>query len=322
MHLRRLTTIAIAFEALLPAQSVQRRAPLCIGMPQLLYSPRYDFPSHSPLSIAHTMAVADLDGRNGLDIVSAGSLGATPVVNTFLNRGNGSFQRADTPCPGFGLPGAATVGDFDHDGDLDVVVLLEGLGRSVFLLNDGLGRLTAEPAEARLPGTMSAKSVAAADFDGDGWDDLFIGLYSPQQPRLYLNTRLGGFTDVTLTHLPAPINGCVAHIVPVDIDNDGDMDLVLAMGGTCGPKQENVVLLNDGTGHLRPLWLLGRQEWSQYVAVGDVNNDGLDDIVKMDQSNTLVVQLQNRNGSYTHYNLGNVGAGSVWGTSLQSWRLL
>lgn len=52
------------------------------------------------------------------------------------------------------------------------------------------------------------------------------------------------------------------------------------------------------------------------ITVVDVNNDGLDDIVKMDQATDLVVQLQNLNGTYTHYNLGDVGAGNVWGMAV------
>jgi hypothetical protein len=53
------------------------------------------------------------------------------------------------------------------------------------------------------------------------------------------------------------------------------------------------------------------------VSVVDINNDGLDDIVKMDQSTTLVVDLQNRNGSFTHYNLGNItGTSRVWGMAV------
>lgn len=54
------------------------------------------------------------------------------------------------------------------------------------------------------------------------------------------------------------------------------------------------------------------------ISVVDINNDGLDDIVKMDDATTLVVQMQNTNGSYTHYNLGNVGAGNVWGMLLMN----
>ncbi|HKR03528.1 MAG TPA: FG-GAP-like repeat-containing protein [Bacteroidia bacterium] len=53
------------------------------------------------------------------------------------------------------------------------------------------------------------------------------------------------------------------------------------------------------------------------VTVADMNNDGLDDIVKMDQSTTLVIDIQNRNGTFAHYNLGNITGGSrVWGMAV------
>jgi hypothetical protein len=52
------------------------------------------------------------------------------------------------------------------------------------------------------------------------------------------------------------------------------------------------------------------------VTVVDINNDGLDDIVKMDQGTTLIIEMQNRNGTFTHYDLGNIGAGGIWGMAV------
>lgn len=52
------------------------------------------------------------------------------------------------------------------------------------------------------------------------------------------------------------------------------------------------------------------------ISVSDINNDGLDDIVKMDQSKSLVIDMQNQNGSYTHYNLGTIATGNVWGMAV------
>ena len=49
------------------------------------------------------------------------------------------------------------------------------------------------------------------------------------------------------------------------------------------------------------------------VTVVDVNNDGLDDILAMDQSTDLVLRLQNRDGSFTTYTLGQVQGSKVWG---------
>jgi hypothetical protein len=53
------------------------------------------------------------------------------------------------------------------------------------------------------------------------------------------------------------------------------------------------------------------------IAVIDVNNDGLDDLVKMDQSTTLMVDLQKQDGTFTHYSLGNIsGSSRVWGMAV------
>ena len=53
------------------------------------------------------------------------------------------------------------------------------------------------------------------------------------------------------------------------------------------------------------------------ISVVDINNDGLDDIVKMDQSDVLVIDLQNANGTFTNYDLGTITGGSnVWGMAL------
>ncbi|MDQ3047883.1 MAG: FG-GAP-like repeat-containing protein, partial [Bacteroidota bacterium] len=49
------------------------------------------------------------------------------------------------------------------------------------------------------------------------------------------------------------------------------------------------------------------------VTVVDVNNDGLDDILRMDQSTTLHLELQNMDGTFSHTNLGNIsGTSRVW----------
>jgi len=52
------------------------------------------------------------------------------------------------------------------------------------------------------------------------------------------------------------------------------------------------------------------------VTVVDVNNDGMDDILKMDDSKNLVLELQNRDGSFTSTNLGTIpDNNNVWGMS-------
>lgn len=48
------------------------------------------------------------------------------------------------------------------------------------------------------------------------------------------------------------------------------------------------------------------------VSVADVNNDGLDDIIRLDQSNAINLEIQNINGGYTSYFLGTFSGGNAW----------
>ncbi|HRG57560.1 MAG TPA: FG-GAP-like repeat-containing protein [Bacteroidia bacterium] len=48
------------------------------------------------------------------------------------------------------------------------------------------------------------------------------------------------------------------------------------------------------------------------VSVADVNNDGLDDIIRLDQSNDINLEIQNINGGYTSYFLGSFTGGNAW----------
>lgn len=244
--------------------------------PYLVAAARYDVEAWNLLpGSGHTEVVGDLDGRLGPDFVQAAPGGVG--VQVFLNNGGGVLQRRFVLTQLPNVTGAA-LGDFDHDGDLDLVVVGPGYA-PLFFRNDARGTLTQEATGLRISGTLEAKSVAAADFDGDGWTDLFVGMVDPHPSRIYLNDHAGRFVDSTATHFTSPVFGCVHHAVATDVDLDGDTDLVLAMGGNCGPQQENLILRNDGQGRLSPLALTGRRAWSVVVAIGDLDGNGLPDLL-------------------------------------------
>ena len=130
--------------------------------------------------------------------------------------------------------------DVDHDGDLDIVVAME-FQRNVILLNDGAGRFV-DGSALLPPGVHDSEEVVAADFNGDGFVDLFFASEDDQVHELYFNDGAGRFGDVSGR---IPIRSVANGAAALDVNADGWIDLVLANNG------QNAILINDGSGGIR-----------------------------------------------------------------------
>ncbi len=123
--------------------------------------------------------------------------------------------------------------DYDNDGDQDLLFVNSDVwpgdpapsarrGMALYE-NDGSGRFQDATAAAGLNVTFYGMGVAAGDFDGDGWTDLFLTALGPN--RLFRNER-GRFRDVTAQ---AGVGGerdeWSSSAGFFDYDNDGDLDL-------------------------------------------------------------------------------------------------
>lgn len=120
--------------------------------------------------------------------------------------------------------------------------------------------------------------AAAADFDGDGWVDLYVTRLD-RPNLLYRNRRDGTFEEMGAqrgVNLTTYSSGCVWG----DVDNDGDQDLYVL---TVTPSNRNYLYINDGSGFFVeqaiergvPLTQGGFQSHLSTSAVfGDYNNDG------------------------------------------------
>jgi hypothetical protein len=238
------------------------------------------------------IAVGDVDGDGREDVYVGADRGQEKAV--YLQTSPGHFTRRV-------LPGATELQDMgalffdaDGDGDLDLIVTSGGgflatdpaVYQPRLYLNDGRGNFTLAP-EALAGVSTSASSVVAADYDGDGDLDLFIGgrvipgSY-PLPPRSYLlrnDTKRGGpvhFTDVTESAAPGLSHvGMVTSALWTDFDGDGQTDLLIV--GEWMPltffrnnhgKFENVT---GATG------LGDTQGWWNSLVAGDFNHDGKTD---------------------------------------------
>jgi hypothetical protein len=172
--------------------------------------------------------------------------------------------------------------------------------RYLFLLAIGLFATRASRAQqfqeviGGVPGpVVSSEGVAIFDANGDGWlDVIFINgagydtAQGPVPPTLLINHTTPGGTitlvDETASRLPPGITLQGKGVTVCDVDNDGDMDIIVA----CAFGNQPHILINDGTGHFTdetatrfPVVSLN----SFGVGFGDVNNDGYVDLVFVDE---------------------------------------
>ncbi|MGA8233647.1 MAG: VCBS repeat-containing protein, partial [Candidatus Acidiferrales bacterium] len=121
--------------------------------------------------------------------------------------------------------------DYDNDGWMDIYLVNSGscdfynpnppLSNALYR-NNRDGTFTDVTKQARVPGNAYGMGVAAADYDGDGFTDLYVSQY----PRgiLYHNNGDGTFTDVT-EKAGVLTPGWGTSAVWFDYDNDGRLDL-------------------------------------------------------------------------------------------------
>jgi hypothetical protein len=239
------------------------------------------------------LASADVNG-DGLDDLFVGGA-MWQAGSLLLQRPDGTFEPSVQPALAADSTAEdvdATFFDADGDGDKDLYVVSGGNAftipaapmRGRLYLNDGHGQFTR--AMDALPELYdNGACVAAADFDGDGHIDLFLGSRSvpgsygvSPKSRLMHNDGRGHFTDVTLDRAPELSEaGMVTSAAWVDYDGDGHLDLVVV--GEWMPvrvfHQERGRLVEVTT----RVGLGGTEGWWNSVTVADVDGNGRPDLV-------------------------------------------
>lgn len=202
----------------------------------------------------------------------------------------------------------AAAADLNDDGYLDLATINEvSADVRVFLnLADGSGLFG-----PMLPPQgigVEASPNAPADFDNDGRIDLCVAAASSEEVSILLGAGDGTFASI----VDIPIGGgSQPHgIAPLDVDGDGDLDVVNANVGA-----NNLSLLtNDGSGTFSgPTFFEGGVDGEYGLTAADMNGDGITDLVVAGRNGSeLTTMLGNGDGTFTAAGPPRPTGGSTW----------
>jgi len=274
-----------------------------IGVVVLIGQPDDSFTALPPIAIgsrAVGIAAADFDGDGHLDLVATD--GPVERVALALGRGDGTFQAAASYDAGISSVNAIAA-DVNGDHLPDVILGGARFGKSI-LLNFGGGvlgpRFILAPNINSLTGTTT---LASADLDGDGFDDMAeTGYWNggpegeciPQGVTFWRGFGTGSFQGIGI-----PGFVCPRDLALADLNADGRKDILELGAGVLNRH------LNLGGGSFTgatasPLAVPGA---SVKVLVADFNGDGVPDVALGQSAASLVLMTGEANGA--------LGAGQV-----------
>jgi len=267
-------------------------------------------------------AWADYDGDGYLDLfVSNGTFGGAREKNfLYRNNGDGTFAKLTTgvvvteavDCVG------GAWGDYDNDGYPDLFVPNKVLRNDLLYRNNGDGsftKITNRPPV--IDGQFASGGACWADYDNDGYLDLYVPVFNASPPvnRLYRNNGDGTFSRVT-NNPAVRESGNWSGAAWADYDNDGLIDLFVSRN-----DGNNALYHNTGHGSLTRITagsIVNDGGPSVGCAWADYDNDGFFDLFVVNSGQQNFLYHNNGGGSFTRITNGIVArelGGSIcaWG---------
>ena len=209
----------------------------------------------------------DNDGYPDL-IVAYGFNGSNRLYH---NNGDGTFSRVtEGPIANDSAESGAVWGDYDNDGDLDLFVT-NWFGPDCFYRNQGNGVFTKVTQGAWVTDTGHGNGAAWADYDNDGFLDLYVVNFH-QNNFLYHNNGDGTMTPITSD--PAVTSGGQSITCTwTDYDGDGDVDLLVS----CAQSDNEQQFRNNGDGTFTRITqgsLVNSGRDTMQISPADYDNDG------------------------------------------------
>jgi hypothetical protein len=262
--------LAVVFQT----QSSTAGVAIFLGKGDGTFQPEVDYNADG-----YSVATADFNGDGNPDLIVSTNVSVNRSSSVFfllLGNGDGTFGFAKSLPLANPASGGIAVGDFNHDGKMDIAIseLTSGVAGAVgVLLGNGDGTFQSE---MDVPLTLPPHSVATADFNHDGKLDLAVATEAntgSTPPPGVIDVLLGNGNGTFQAPTPYTVGPNPTSILAADLNGDAVPDLAVADGGSNSVS----TLLGNGDGTFQPAVSWGVNPiggGAPLIVAGDFDEDG------------------------------------------------
>jgi hypothetical protein len=238
------------------------------------------------------MALHDFNNDSRLDVVVANS--GTDNIGILLGNNNGTFGSQMIYATGTdSQPSSVAVGDFNNDGQVDIVVANFGAHTIGIFLGNGDGTFANQTTFST--GSSRPLRVAVGDFDNDSRLDIVYVSSGTNNITVLLGYNNGKFSIQKMFFIA--YDSLASTVVVGDFNKDSNVDIAVANSGT----HNLAILLGDGNGtfSFQTAYSTGIGSQPTAIAIADLNNDTILDIVVANYgTNNVCVFFGDKNGTF------------------------
>lgn len=259
----------------------------------------------TPASVVNHFEFADLDGDGDKDLVAAVGGGNVGTIQWYKNLdGNGLYAQGIQIAGSLDYPGHIKTGDFDGDGNIDILCYEFFDGRAVWLRNQGGAAFGTKQTIFLHPNLFTySGAIGAMDLDGDSDLDVFLTQYSGFHLVFATNNDgAGSFSDF---HLPFFSPYTFQSVAIDDVNQDGYADIILTgdpFGSFVQPGDGPAVSWSEyreDLGYFQSPKSIDNIYIGRFLTTRDLNSDSINDLIfAAEDSSKIIWYINDGEGNY------------------------